>query len=64
MGKKWSLKYKNSINCNKPKGFSQKQFCKYKKGGKKTLKKNSYIIPIIQNLLMSISIKTQKILFT
>ena len=39
MGKKWSLKYKNSINCNKPKGFSQKQFCKYKKGGKKTLKK-------------------------
>ena len=39
MGKKWSLKYKNSINCNKPTGFSQKQFCKYKKGGKKTLKK-------------------------
>lgn len=39
MGKKWSLKYKNSINCNKPKGFSQKQYCKYKKGGKKTFKK-------------------------
>jgi len=28
---KWSLKYKKSINCKKPKGFSQKQFCKYKK---------------------------------
>ena len=26
---KWSLKYKKSINCNKPKGFSQKQYCKY-----------------------------------
>ena len=25
----WSLKYKRSINCNKPKGFSQKQYCKY-----------------------------------
>lgn len=28
-GGKWSLKYKRSINCNKPKGFSQKQHCKY-----------------------------------
>lgn len=28
--KKWSKKYKNSINCNRPKGFSQKQFCKKK----------------------------------
>ena len=27
---KWSLKYKRSINCKKPKGFSQKQYCKYK----------------------------------
>ena len=26
---KWSLKYKNSINCKRPKGFSQKQHCKY-----------------------------------
>jgi len=29
-GGKWSRKYKNSINCKKPKGFSQKQYCKYK----------------------------------
>jgi vacuolar-type H+-ATPase subunit F/Vma7 len=28
-GGKWSSKYKHSINCNKPKGFSQKQYCKY-----------------------------------
>ena len=25
---KWSLKYKRSINCKRPKGFSQKQYCK------------------------------------
>ena len=36
-GKKWSLKYKRSINCKRPKGFSQKQYCKRKrKFGKKT----------------------------
>lgn len=28
-GGKWSLKYKRSINCKHPKGFSQKQHCKY-----------------------------------
>lgn len=28
-GGKWTKKYKLSINCNKPKGFSQKQYCKY-----------------------------------
>ena len=33
MGRKWSRKYKKSINCNRPKGFSQKQYCKY---GRKT----------------------------
>ena len=27
--RKWSKKYKNSINCKRPKGFSQKQYCKY-----------------------------------
>ncbi len=32
--KKWSTKYKRSINCHKPKGFSQKQYCKY--GRRKT----------------------------
>ena len=33
--KKWSVKYKRSINCSNPKGFSQKQYCKRKaRGGK------------------------------
>jgi len=27
--RKWSLKYKRSINCNNPLGFSQRQHCKY-----------------------------------
>ena len=42
----WSMKYKRSIDCSKPKGFSQRQHCNYgrtkngriKKGGKKTAK--------------------------
>lgn len=29
ISRKWSRKYKKSINCNRPKGFSQKQHCKY-----------------------------------
>jgi hypothetical protein len=31
--KKWSRKYKSSINCSNPKGFSQKQYCKRQKRG-------------------------------
>lgn len=27
--RKWSAKYKRSINCRSPKGFSQKQYCTY-----------------------------------
>lgn len=37
-GRKWSLKYKKSINCNRPRGFSQRQYCKY--GAKKTMRFN------------------------
>jgi hypothetical protein len=36
IGGKWSTKYKKSINCKKPKGFSQRQHCKY---GRKNWKK-------------------------
>ena len=36
-GGKWSLKYKRSINCKHPKGFSQKQHCKY---GRKKMTRN------------------------
>ena len=40
--KKWSRKYKKSINCKKPKGFSQKQYCKYgKRKIKRTIKKKN-----------------------
>ena len=41
--RRWSMKYKRSINCNRPKGFSQKQYCKYtrKNGGKITKQKQS-----------------------
>jgi len=34
----WSMKYKKSINCKRPKGFSQRQHCKY---GRKTIKPNT-----------------------
>jgi len=33
--KRWSVKYKKSINCSNPKGFSQIQFCKRKRRGGK-----------------------------
>jgi phenylalanyl-tRNA synthetase alpha subunit len=29
VGGKWSRKYKRSINCHRPRGFSQRQHCKY-----------------------------------
>jgi hypothetical protein len=32
--RKWSMKYKKTINCNRPKGFSQKQHCKYRRTNK------------------------------
>ena len=35
-GGKWSRKYKLSINCKRPRGFSQRQYCKY---GRKSSKK-------------------------
>lgn len=31
--KRWSVKYKRSINCSNPKGFSQRQFCARKRRG-------------------------------
>ena len=27
--RRWSMKYKRSINCRRPRGFSQRQHCKY-----------------------------------
>ena len=37
--RKWSNKYKKSINCKRPKGFSQRQYCKYGR----TKKRKSYM---------------------
>lgn len=37
---KWSQKYKKSINCRRPKGFSQKQYCKYGRKSKNKKKIN------------------------
>ena len=34
----WTMKYKKSINCKKPKGFSQRQHCKY---GRRRTRRNS-----------------------
>ena len=39
--RKWSLKYKRSINCKNPRGFSQKQYCKKKSRQKKSRQKKS-----------------------
>jgi len=38
-GGKWSMKYKKSIDCKNPKGFSQKQHCKYGRKKSKTMKR-------------------------
>lgn len=35
MKSRWSVKYKKTINCNNPKGFSQKNYCNRKKRGGK-----------------------------
>jgi len=35
MKKRWSVKHKRSIDCNNPKGFSQKNYCKRKRSGGK-----------------------------
>jgi hypothetical protein len=37
--RKWSITYKKSIDCNHPKGFSQKQHCKYGRTYKKQKQK-------------------------
>jgi hypothetical protein len=34
--KKWSTKRKRTINCRRPRGFSQKQHCKYGRKKRKT----------------------------
>lgn len=39
MKSRWSLRYKRSIDCSDPKGFSQKNYCKrQKRGGQYTFR--------------------------
>lgn len=48
---KWSAKYKKSINCSKPKGFSQKAHCSGRKKRKKMYKEindANYIIDMMK----------------
>ena len=42
--RKWSTTYKKSIHCNRPKGFSQKQYCKYGRNTKKVIHHGSKLI--------------------
>lgn len=49
--KNWTRRRKMSINCKKPKGFSQKQYCKYgRKKNRKSHKKGgigvNYTVPL------------------
>jgi hypothetical protein len=46
VGGKWSMKYKKSIDCSHPKGFSQKQHCKYGRTRKRSSKNNKHKIKI------------------
>ena len=48
MGEGWSKKYKDSIDCNNPKGFSQKAHCQGKKKNEETELEN-YLNKIIED---------------
>ena len=48
MSEKWSKKYKDSIDCNNPKGFSQKAHCQGKKKNEETELEN-YLNKIIED---------------
>ena len=41
MGKKWTAKYKKSIDCKNPKGFSQRAHCQGRKKKKIVNTKNT-----------------------
>jgi hypothetical protein len=42
MKSRWSTKYKKSIDCSHPKGFSQKNYCKRKKRGGHYLEQSNF----------------------
>ena len=51
----WSNKYKKSINCNNPKGFSQKAHCERRKKRKETMNLHS-LKEIVREVLTERSI--------
>ncbi len=53
----WSNKYKKSINCNNPKGFSQKAHCAGKKKRNENIMKISEFKEMVKNVLRERSIK-------
>jgi hypothetical protein len=42
----WSEKYKRSINCNNPKGFSQKAHCAGRNKNESTTSSNNYLLQL------------------
>lgn len=53
LSEKWSVKYKKSINCSNPKGFSQKAHCAGKKKRKKMYKEvedANYIMRMMEDV--------------
>lgn len=52
----WSKKYKKSINCNNPKGFSQKAHCAGKKKRNENIMKLSELKEQIKNMIQERSI--------
>ena len=51
-GKKWSKKYKKSIVCNNPKGFSQKAHCAGKKKRESIMKLKEFVRKTIREALV------------
>ena len=51
-GKKWSKKYKKSIDCNNPKGFSQKAHCAGKKKRESIMKLKEFVRKTIREALV------------
>lgn len=47
----WSEKYKKSINCNNPKGFSQKAHCQGKKKKNENIMKLSELKEVIKQVI-------------
>jgi len=52
LNEKWSEKYKRSINCNNPKGFSQKAHCQGRKKTEEQIMKEEQLKNIIREMVI------------